>query len=154
MEFTIHPHKGVNDIEFGMDPDEVLSRIEGTCALIDSPVRKKSYSLYFEDKGVTFHFSRKDDRFTSCDFYGPTPVMFHGINVISLNFGQLAAMLLRLDPSTMIETHEAVAFNLVIAIETREAEEFGDQAPLWRICMDEAGAFDDLRPGASKKGPR
>lgn len=145
MAYVIHPLKGMNDLEFGMTIEEARSRMTGTFEVVDYHDGHHPADMYY-DQGV---FLRYDDygHLAQCEFFAPAEAILAGVDVMALTIAQAKALLLRLDPHTLVKKYDATSFDLAIGLGTEDPDELGDDAALQSICIGREGTYDEFRPG-------
>ncbi len=114
MDFEIHLLEGVNDIAFGMTPDQVRSRMSGTYKIIEYEDGGHPTDAFL-DHGVLFRYS-DEGRLEICEFIHPARTWLGSFNVMALTVGQAIYFLSEIDPSTKVDAEAAIAYKAALCV--------------------------------------
>lgn len=145
MDYTIHPLKGVNQIEFGVQAARVRQDM-GTKYISGDfrAVSKEHPTDFFKDAGM-FAYYDADGHLEAMEFASPGRVFLGGVNLLSMHFSQVMALLTKLDSHYSEDRAGACFRTLSIGIYApRSIDE--EDAPVEAVLVGRPGYYG--APGA------
>ena len=141
MDYSIHPLKGVNQIEFGTHAEVVRKSIGGDFEQFRR--WKEIYpSDHFDEQGV-FCYYDPDGHLEAFEFHEPARVFLSKVNLLSLHFSQAMALLTRLDQEFSRDLDGADFRNLSIGIYAPRAEDDED-VPVEGVLVGRSCYYDEF----------
>jgi hypothetical protein len=141
MDFTVHPLRGVNDIEFGMQASEVRKIIG------EKPEEFRRHdeiypSDHFVEEGV-FGYYDPEGHLEALEFAEPARVILGAANILDLSFGQAATLMKQIDPEVVVDRDMVTSKRLCLSIWSSAG--FKDDAELVEaFWVGRTGYYDSL----------
>jgi hypothetical protein len=141
MIFKAYPHKGVNDIEFGMTSAMVGERMTGRLEIGDIRATSKDHPTYsYPDVPVFFYFDG-EGYLDSIEFCRGADVLLGGINFLNLPVREALSALQRLDPDMVMEVDGAKSRALDLALWCPNLDEEDDEEPVETLLIGAPGYY-------------
>ena len=140
MNYVIHPLRGVDQIEFGMTPQQTRSRMKGDFELFKRTPQVSFPSDYFPEEHAFFYYD-VSGLLQAIEFAPPAQPTIGGLDLFGLTFGQAVTKLRLLDNSLEEDADGAIARRLGVSIWAPLAKD-DRNAPVESVLVFRKGYYD------------
>lgn len=144
MIFNIMTNRGINNIEFGMDSENVRRLMSAQWET--GPWRNISPEFptdWFRDMGV-FAYYDAEGFLEAMEFHEPADVCLGGVNLLGLQYGEARSLLGGIDPHFSVDEEGADFRTLSIGLYVPDAGELADKARIESVLVGRSGYYDSL----------
>lgn len=144
MDFVVHPLKGVNDIEFGMTPEQVRPKLGDDFEIVTHRGRnEESRSDFYADLGLFCDYD-EFGHLEAIEFVLSGRPFLGSISMLTLTVSTATELLARLDPQMVVEPDGAVSVPLSLAIWSSESSDEDKDVRVETFLVGRPGYYDFL----------
>jgi hypothetical protein len=138
MKFDIHPLKGLNELQFGMEPEIARSTLPGEFKSFKRTPKSVFPSDFFEDLGV-FIYYKLPGYVEAMELSEPAQALFSGVNLLSVSYSDCRKIFLGVDAKTLPAEDSVTSYELGISVYYPDGEESESAES---VLVFEKGYFD------------
>lgn len=115
MDFSIIPLKGVGNLEFGMQPEEVRRRVGSPFRSFKRSPQAAFPCDYFDQLGM-FCYYDSEGKLEAVEMSSPAAPTINGTDLLKLDFETAARSLAEFDKQIRRETGSVIAYEVGVSI--------------------------------------
>jgi hypothetical protein len=139
MDFVLHPLKGANDLEFGMDEQTVHRRM----GIVPEKFRQHDQSFasdHYVDEGALAYYD-DNGHLEAFEVTEPSRALLGGVDILALPVRQALAFVKQFDPDAVIDHEGATSHKYSLAIWCPHLGDEEDEEPVEAVLVGRANYY-------------
>lgn len=139
MDFTFHPLKGANDLEFGMSENVVHQRM----VIIPEKFRRHDESFASDHyvSGGAFAYYDDEGHLEAIEVAEPSRAILGDVNILALPVQQALDFIKRIDPDAVIDSDGVISYKYSLAVWCPHLGDEDDEEPVGAVLVGRPGYY-------------